>query len=47
MLYSTRLHSYELNTHVQIEVVKRGPKVYIRGTNPKIRMYHEVEMHLK
>lgn len=47
MLYSTRLQSYELNTFVQIDVVKRGPKVYIRGTNTKIRMLHEVEMHLK
>jgi hypothetical protein len=47
MLYTTRILSPELNTFIQLDVVKRGPKVYIRGTNPKIRMHHEVELHLK
>lgn len=47
MLYTTRLHSYELNTQVTVDVVKRGVKVFIRATNPRLKMNSEVELHLK
>ena len=47
MLFTTRMLSQDLNTFIQYDVVKRGPKVYIRGSNPKIRLHHEVELHLK
>jgi hypothetical protein len=46
-LFLTRIHSYELNSLMTIEVVKRGLKVFIRAHNSKLRYSSEVELHLK
>ncbi len=47
-LYQTRVYSEELNCLLQIDITKKGHhRVFIRGSNPKLKIHSEIEMHVK